>query len=95
MLFADARDVAEVPLDQHRRVVAEAGKPVPREFDRLRVAVDAEQPSVRLQRLEDRLGVSAKPDGRVHVAAARTHGQCLDGFGEHHRLVTRTVGGGG
>ena len=58
---------------------------------RLRVLVEGHQPAGRGQPGQDRAGVSAAPEGRIHVSAGRRPGLREEGF---HRFLQQDGGMG-
>ena len=70
-----------------RHPVAETAQPLPRPRERFRIAVDADQPHVRMA-LEKRFRVSAESHRRVDErAVSAIRDQVLEDFAEKNRLV--------
>ena len=92
------QDVREFVVDRVVQLhpVTEAGQPLPRQREGVRVAVDADQPGVRAG-LEQELGVSAHAQGSVHVHRTGS-GQCRaeefdDASGHHGHVQGRSTAG--
>ncbi len=66
----DGDEVAEVAPAQHRRR-RRGGQEAPRRFQRRLVAVDAQQPAVRADALQDQPGMTSGADRAIDVGATR------------------------
>ncbi len=76
-----------MPPADERHAVAEAAQPLPRPLERLRIAIDADQPDLGVA-LQQPFRMSAETESRIDDGSVVTaRGEELENFVEKNRLV--------